>query len=103
MPPEVERGVAFIRREQARRGAPVVALPGWHGDLDSALGVFPGMHLAWVFTGLTGLAALGLVGLMAYAKELEAEPARRRSRREAVEDPRRRRTRHGRLPGRLGR
>ena len=33
------------------------------------------MHLAWVFTGLAGVAALGLVGLMAYAKELEAEQA----------------------------
>ena len=39
------------------------------------IGVFPGMHLVWVFTGLAGLAALGLVGLMAYAKELEAEQA----------------------------
>ena len=47
------------------------------------IGVFPGMHLVWVVTGLSGLAALGLVALMAYAKELEAEQARRRSRREA--------------------
>jgi hypothetical protein len=43
------------------------------------------MHLAWVFTGLSGLAALGVVGLMAYAKELEAEKARRRSRREFLD------------------
>jgi hypothetical protein len=49
------------------------------------IGVFPGMHLAWVFTGISGLAALGLVGLMAYAKELEAEQARRHSRREPVD------------------
>ena len=39
------------------------------------------MHLAWVFTGLTGLAALALVGLMAYAKEIEAEQRRRATRR----------------------
>ena len=38
------------------------------------------MHLAWVFTGLFGLISLGLVGLMAYAKELEAEQQRRRAR-----------------------
>ena len=37
------------------------------------IGMLPGMHLAWIFTGLAGLAALGLVGLMAYARELEAE------------------------------
>ena len=49
------------------------------------IGVLPDMHLAWVVTGITGLAALGLVGLMAYAKELEAEQARRRSRRVPIE------------------
>jgi hypothetical protein len=49
------------------------------------IGVFPGMHLAWVFTGIAGLAALGLVGLMAYAKELEAEQARRHSRRAPID------------------
>ena len=36
-------------------------------------------------TGLSGLAALGLVALMAYAKELEAEQAHRRSRREEAD------------------
>ena len=46
------------------------------------IGLFPGMHLVWVITGLSGLGALGLVGLMAYAKELEAEQTRRRSRHE---------------------
>ena len=45
------------------------------------IGIVPGMHLAWVFTGLTGLAALALVGLMAYAKEIEAEQRRRATRR----------------------
>ena len=45
------------------------------------IGLWPGMHLAWVFTGLSGLAALGLVALMAYAKELEAQQRERRSRR----------------------
>ena len=38
----------------------------------AVIGLFPGLHLAWVVTGLCGLAALGLVALMAYAKELEA-------------------------------
>ena len=33
------------------------------------------MRLAWVFTGLTGLAALALVGLIAYAREIEASNA----------------------------
>ena len=49
------------------------------------LGLLPGMHLAWVLTGLSGVAALGLVGLMAYAKELEAEQVRRRSRRDLLD------------------
>ena len=50
------------------------------------IGLFLGLHLAWVVTGLSGLAALGLVGLMAYAKELEAEQVLRRSRHEVAAD-----------------
>jgi hypothetical protein len=72
-------------REQARRRCTTL-LRGLGGVAISTalIGLFPAMHLAWVFTGLTGLAALGLVGLMAYAKELEDQQRRLRSRREAT-------------------
>jgi hypothetical protein len=43
------------------------------------LGMVPALHLAWVFTGLTGLGALALVALMAYAKELEVQRKRQRA------------------------
>jgi hypothetical protein len=46
------------------------------------IGLFPGLHAAWIFTALTGIAALGLVGLMAYAKEVQEEQRRRRARTE---------------------
>jgi hypothetical protein len=41
------------------------------------IGIVPGLHLAWVVTGLSGLAALALVGLKAYAHELEEQQKRR--------------------------
>jgi hypothetical protein len=37
------------------------------------------MHLAWIFTALTGLPALALLGLMAYANEVKEERRRRGS------------------------
>ena len=84
--PHVSAALPSMRREQARRRCTtLLRCLGGVAISTALIGVFPGMHLAWVFTGLTGLAALGLVGLMAYAKELEAEQARRRSRREAVD------------------
>jgi len=84
--PHVSVALPSMRREQARRRCTtLLRCLGGVAISTALIGVFPGMHLAWVFTGLTGVAALGLVGLMAYAKELEAEQARRRSRREAVE------------------
>jgi hypothetical protein len=82
--PEETVDLPSFRRGQARRRCTTL-LRGLVGVAISTalIGLFPAMHLAWVFTGLTGLAALGLIGLMAYARELEAEQARRRSRREA--------------------
>ena len=83
-----DAGVALpsFRREQARRRCTVLLrCLGGVAISTGLIGLFPGMHLAWVFTGLAGLAALGLVGLIAYAKELEAEQARRRPRRQALD------------------
>ena len=83
--PEGKVDLPAFRREQARRRCTTLLRCLGGVTISTALiGLFPAMHLAWVFTGLTGLAALGLVGLMAYAKELEAEQARRRSRRGAT-------------------
>ena len=84
--PQVMVALPSMRREQARRRCTMLLRCLVGVAISTALvGVFPGMHLAWVFTGLSGLAALSLIGLMGYAKELEAEQARRRSRREAVD------------------
>ncbi len=83
-----DAGVALpsFRREQARRRCTVLLrCLGGVAISTGLIGLFPGMHLAWVFTGLAGLAALGLVGLIAYAKELEAEQARRRPRPQAFD------------------
>lgn len=73
-PPEMGAPLRAMRREEARRRFTVLlrCLIGV-AVITGFIGLFPGMHLAWVFTGLTGLAALALVGLMAYAKEVEAE------------------------------
>ena len=81
--PEVGAELGSLRREQARRRCTtLLRCLGGVAISTALIGLFPSMHLAWVFTGLSGLAALGLVGLMGYAKQLEAEQARLRSRRE---------------------
>jgi hypothetical protein len=79
--PEVGVDLLAFRRDQARRRCTtLLRCLGGVAISTALIGVFPSMHLAWVFTGLSGVAALGLVGLIAYAKELEAEQSRRRSR-----------------------
>ena len=84
--PEVTVPLPSFRRDQARRRCTMLLRCLGGVAISTALiGMFPGMHLAWVFTGISGLPALGLVGLMAYAKELEAEQARRRARRQPVD------------------
>ena len=45
------------------------------------IGIFPGLHLVWIVTVLSGLAALALVALIGYAKELEVQQERQRARR----------------------
>jgi hypothetical protein len=83
--PEMRVAPPSFRREEARRRCTMLlrCLAGV-AIATGLIGLFPGMQLALVVTGLSGLAALGVVGLMAYAKELEAEQARRRSRRDVV-------------------
>ena len=79
--PEVGADLPSFRREEARRRCTMLLRCLCGVAISTGLiGIWPGMHLAWVFTGLAGLAALGLVGLMAYAKELEAERTRRLAR-----------------------
>jgi hypothetical protein len=45
--------------------------------------VFPFARLAWAFTGVFGLSSMALVGLIGYARELQAQ----RSKRQRVRQP----------------
>ena len=79
--PEVTADLSAFRREQARRRCTMLLRCLCGVAISTGLiGMWPGLHVAWVFTVLSGLCALGLVGLMAYAKELQAEQRRRRTR-----------------------
>jgi hypothetical protein len=79
--PEASADLPAFRRDQARHRCTVLLRCLSGVAISTALiGIFPSLHLVWVVTGLSGLAALGLVGLMAYARELEAEQERRRTR-----------------------
>ena len=78
--PEAGVDLRALRRELARRRFNIL-LRCLGGIAVSTLiiGLLPGMHLAWVFTALTGLPALGLLGLMAYANQVKEEQRRRGS------------------------
>jgi hypothetical protein len=76
--PETGMDLPAIRREQARRRCTTLLRCLCGVAISTGLvGLFPRFHVVWVFTGLAGVAALALVGLMAYAKEIEAERQRR--------------------------
>jgi hypothetical protein len=84
--PEVGSNLPSYRRDQARRRCTTLLRCLLGVAVSTGLiGIFPGLHLAWIVAGLSGLAALGLVGLMAYAREIEAQ---QRARRPRSADPR---------------
>jgi len=79
--PDTSADLAVYRRQVARRRCTVLLRCLVGVSISTGLiGMFPGMHLAWVFTALSGLAALGLVGLIGYARELEAQQRMRHGR-----------------------
>ena len=84
--PDTSADLAVYRRDQARQRCTVLlrCLVGVAVST-GLIGMVPGMHLAWIFTALSGLAALGLVGLIGYARELEAQQRARRARSDAVD------------------
>lgn len=75
--PEVGAGLRVLRRDQARRRfSMLLRCLGGVAVSTFIIGLLPGMHLAWIFTALTGLPALALLGLMAYANEVKEERRR---------------------------
>jgi hypothetical protein len=80
--PEAGADLRVLRHDQARRRFSILLrCLGGVAVSTFIIGLWPGMHLAWVFTALTGLPALALLGLVAYANELKEERRRRGSRR----------------------
>jgi hypothetical protein len=72
--PDTTADLSVYRRDQARRRCTTLLRCLVGVAISTGLiGMVPGLHLAWVFTALSGLAALGLVGLIGYARELEAQ------------------------------
>jgi hypothetical protein len=66
--------LAGYRRQQARQRCTfVLRLLAAATVSTGILGALPEFRLAWIFTGITGIAALALAGLFAYARELEGQ------------------------------
>lgn len=69
------------RRQLARRRRSSILLVLTGLTFTTAiLGTLPALRLAWVFTALSGLALLAVVGLIAYAREIEGLGERRSTR-----------------------
>jgi hypothetical protein len=78
-PTQTDAELAAYRRQQARQRCTfVLRLLVGAAITTGILGVLPALRLAWIFTGLTGIAALALAGLISYAREVEGQ--RRQSR-----------------------
>jgi hypothetical protein len=80
-PAQTPTQVAAYRRQQARRRCTfVLRLLAATAITTGIMGVLPALRLAWIFTGITGIAALALAGLIAYAREVEGQRRQSRSR-----------------------
>jgi hypothetical protein len=76
--PDDGADLSAYRRGQARQRCTLLLRCLTGVALSTAvIGLVPGLHLAWVVTAFSGLAALGLLALMAYARELEDRRHRR--------------------------
>jgi len=78
-PAQTDAELAAYRRQQARQRCTFVlrVLVG-AAITTGILGALPALRLAWIFTGIAGIGALALAGLIAYAREVEGQ--RRQSR-----------------------
>ena len=73
-PAQTQAGLAAYRRQQARQRCTFVLRLLTAAAISSVIvGVVPSLRLAWVFTAITGVAAVALVGLIAYAREVEGQ------------------------------
>jgi hypothetical protein len=73
-PAQTEAGLAAYRRQQARQRCTfVLRLLTAAAITSGVVGVVPSLRLAWAFTAITGVAALALVALIAYAREVEGQ------------------------------
>ncbi len=81
-PAQTEAGLAAYRRHQARqRCTLVLRILTAVAICTAILGVFSSFRPAWIVTALTGIAALALVALIAYAREFEGQRRARPRRR----------------------
>jgi hypothetical protein len=80
-PAQTDVELAAYRRQQARQRCTfVLRLLAGAAVTTGILGALPALRLAWIFTGITGIAALALAGLIAYARELEGQRRQTRPR-----------------------
>lgn len=81
-PAQTQAELAAYRRQQARQRCTfVLRLLAAAAVTTGILGVLPTLRLAWIFTGITGVVALALAGLIAYAREVEGQRLHSRTRR----------------------